>query len=59
VRVNGAAVSNAAYIAYDAPLLASDSVFLTLGLSLADGDVVSVYASSANVTFQAFGSEIT
>lgn len=59
IRVNGASIANAQYLAYDATVLANDSVFLTLGVSLAAGDVVSVYASSANLTFQAFGSEIT
>lgn len=59
VRVNGATIANAQYIAYDAGVGANDSVFLTLGLSLAAGDVVSVYASTANVAFSAYGSEIT
>lgn len=59
IRVNGASIANAQYLAYDATVLANDSVFLTLGVSLAAGDVVSVYASSANLAFQAFGSEIT
>lgn len=59
IRPAGATVTNAHYIAYDANLAANDSVFLTLGVSLATTDVVSVYASTANVAFSAFGSEIT
>ena len=46
------------YIVYGATVAASDSIMLTLGLTLAAGDVVRVYASSANMSFSAFGSEI-
>lgn len=59
VRPAGATIANSHYLAYDAPLLANDSVFLTLGVSLSATDVVTVRASSANVAFGAFGSEIT
>jgi len=59
VRPAGAGIANQHYLAYDAAVAANDSVFLTLGVSLATTDVVSVYASSANVAFAAFGSEIT
>lgn len=59
VRVNGASIANAQYLAYDATVTANDSVYLTLGVTLGAADVVSVYASSANVAFQAFGSEMT
>jgi hypothetical protein len=46
------------YIVYGATVGASDSIMLTLGLTLAAGDVVRVFASSANMSFSAFGSEI-
>ena len=59
IRPAGATVANQHYIAYDAAVAANDSVFLTLGVSLATTDVVSVYASSANVAFAVFGSELT
>ena len=47
------------YIVYGATVAASDSIMLTLGLTLATGDVVRVYASSANMSFSAFGSELS
>jgi hypothetical protein len=47
------------WIVYGATVAASDSVMLTLGLTLAAGDVVRVYASSANMSFAAFGSELS
>jgi hypothetical protein len=59
VRVGGAALTNAQYIAYDVPLAGADSITLTLGLALAATDVVTVYAGSASVAFSLFGVEIT
>lgn len=58
VRVAGASLANSQYVAYDVTVGANDSTALTLGLTLGATDVVTVYASSANLTFTAFGSEI-
>ena len=57
IRVAGATLAANQYIAYDVALSASDSTALTLGITLGATDVVTVYASSANVTFSAFGDE--
>lgn len=46
------------YIVYGATVAASDSIMLTLGITLAAGDKIQVYASTANLSFSAFGSEI-
>jgi len=59
VRVAGAALSASQYIAYDVSLPANASDTLTLGLTLNATDVITVYASSANFSFAAFGSEIS
>jgi hypothetical protein len=58
VRPNGATLSNEHYIAYDVAVGPVDSTTLTLGLTLQAGDVITVYASSANLSFGLFGSEI-
>ena len=58
VRPAGASISDEHYIIYDAFVNTYDSSFLTLGISLATTDVVSVYANSATVSFSLFGSEI-
>lgn len=58
VRPAGAVEAALHYIAYDTPLPANDSIPLTLGISLATTDVVTVYAGNANVSFSLFGSEI-
>jgi hypothetical protein len=59
IRVAGAAISNEDYLAYDATVPANDSINLTLGITLAATDVVTVYASTANTSFNLFGSEIS
>lgn len=59
VRPAGAAIDPKHYIVYDTPLNQYDSLILTLGISLATTDVVSVYAGTANVSFSLFGAENT
>ena len=58
VRVAGSALSAEEYIAYDSTVAANDTTAFTLGITLAATDVVTVYASTATVSFNAFGSEI-
>lgn len=58
IRPNGATLANSQYIAYDITVGASDSTALTLGVTLDATDIITVYASTANLTFTAFGSEI-
>jgi hypothetical protein len=59
IRVAGSALSAEEYIAYDSTVAANDSTMLTIGITLAATDVITVYASSANLSFNAFGSEIS
>jgi hypothetical protein len=56
---SGETLGNSHYIAYDVTIGALDSTALTLGLALGSGNALIVYASNANLTFSAFGSEIT
>lgn len=58
IRPNAATIANQHYIAYDASVPANDTIALTLGLTIDAADVVTVYASSANLSFGIFGSEI-
>ena len=58
IRPNGDTLANQHYVAYDVPLAANDSIALTLGITVDATDVITVYASSADLTFTAFGSEI-
>ena len=59
IRPAGAAQTNAMFVAYDVTVGASDSTALTLGITMNTTDVLTVYASSANLAFTAFGSEIS
>lgn len=59
IRPGGAALANQHYIAYDVTVGASDSTVLTLGITLATTDVITIYASTANLSFSAYGSEIS
>ena len=59
IRPGGAALANQHYIAYDVTVGAADSTVLTLGLTLDATDVITVYASTANLSFSAYGSEIS
>lgn len=58
VRPDGAAQANQHYIAYDATVPANDTIALTLGLTMDAADVVTVYGSTANLSFNVFGQEI-
>jgi hypothetical protein len=59
VRPAAATLANEHYIAYDAPLAANNSIFITVGVTLAATDVITVYASTADLSFSAFGTEIS
>jgi hypothetical protein len=59
VRPGGASLAATHYVAYDVPIAANDTTALTLGITLATTDVITVYASSSTISFSAFGSEIS
>ena len=59
VRPAGASLAAQHYVAYDTPIAANDTIALTLGITLATTDVVTVYASSATMSFNAYGSELS
>ena len=59
VRPAGASLANQHYLAYDVTVGASDTTIITVGLTLATTDVITVYSSTANLSFAAFGSEIS
>jgi hypothetical protein len=58
VRPAGATLANEHYVAYDVAVGGGDSTTLTLGLTLATTDVITIYGSTANLSFSLFGSEI-
>lgn len=60
VRPSGQTLAPQHYITYDAQVPSNDSVFLTLGLSMSSGDVMSVFTPyNSGLAFNLYGSEIT
>jgi len=59
VRPNGGTQTNAMYCAYDVPVAANDSTTLTLGITMDATDVITVYCSSADMSINIFGTEIS
>jgi hypothetical protein len=59
IRPAAAALANQHYLAYDVPIAANDTTALTLGVTLAATDVVTVSSSTYEVSFAIFGSEIS
>jgi glucose-6-phosphate dehydrogenase assembly protein OpcA len=57
VRPAGATLAAVHYVAYDVTVGASDTTALTLGITLATTDVITVYASTATLSFHAYGDE--
>jgi glucose-6-phosphate dehydrogenase assembly protein OpcA len=57
VRPGGATLAAVHYVAYDVAVGAADTTCLTLGITLTATDVVTVYASTANISFHAYGDE--
>jgi len=59
VRPAGESLAAKHYIAFNTVIPGYDSIALTIGVTLAATDVITVYANTGNVSFSAFGSEIT
>ena len=59
VRIAGATLAAAQYLIYDASLSGNSTDTMTLGITLAATDVVTVYASTADFSFNAFGTELS
>lgn len=58
IRPAGEALATKHYIAYDAKVQGNDTTFITVGATLGATDVITVYGSTGNIVFNAFGSEI-
>ena len=58
VAVAGAVTANNQYIYYDQAIDGNSSFAVTIGITLAATDVIRVYASTANLSFNLFGVEV-
>jgi hypothetical protein len=57
-RPAGATATTSQYIVYDAALPGQDAIGLTLGMTLASTDKLTVFSFQGNVAFSLFGTEI-
>lgn len=58
VSNNGAATATKDYLVYDATINPNSVVALTLGITMDATDKIRVYSSTANLSVNAFGSEL-
>lgn len=59
VKIANAADAIGQYLWYDTPVPANQTFVAVMGITLGATDVLTVYANVANVSFNAFGVEIT
>lgn len=58
IRPAGATLESKHYILYNSVLSFSDTGFFTLGLTLSQGDIVSIFSGTNTVSFQLYGTEM-
>lgn len=59
VRPAGALIANPHYIYYETLLGPSSTIAITIGMTLAATDVVTVRSSTADLSFSLFGTEVS
>ena len=59
VRPAGATIANQHYLAFGVPIAANDSTTLTLGITMDATDVLTFQASTADMSVNVFGTEIS
>jgi hypothetical protein len=59
VRPDGDSLVNQHYIAFDPELAAKAFTAITVGITVDAGDIIEVYASTGDFSFNAFGTEIS
>ena len=59
VHVAGASADDKQYLYYDKSVAANDSLTIVIGITLNQDDVLKVYTSGSNMSFNVFGCETT
>ena len=57
IHVGGAGADDKQYLYYDKSVAANDSLLIVIGITLNQTDVVKVYASAVDMSFNIFGCE--
>jgi hypothetical protein len=59
IRPANVALLTKHYVVFETPLPAQDSIALSLGMTMGNTDVLTVFSYHGNVVFSLFGTEIT
>jgi hypothetical protein len=59
IRPAGETITGKHYLVFDTPIPAQDSIALSLGMTMGNTDVLTVFSFQGNVSFNVFGTEIT
>lgn len=59
VRPNGETLADKHYVVYDVTIAGYETVAFTIGITVDAADVITVQASTATVSFNVFGTEIS
>lgn len=59
VRPDGALLAAQHYVSYNVAIDRNSTQALTLGITLNAGDIITVYANNSDLTFNAYGTEVT
>jgi hypothetical protein len=59
IRPAGETITGKHYLVYDSPIPGQDSIALSLGMTMGNTDVLTVFSYQGNVSFNVFGTEIT
>lgn len=59
IRIGGSAASNQQYILSLMPIGANDTYTATIGISLAETDIVSCFSTNGTCSFNLFGVQVT
>lgn len=59
IRPLGATLTNSHYIVYNKTVYEFETISITCGITMNATDVITVYSSTSNIAFSAFGSEIS
>lgn len=59
VQPAGAALTAKHYLNYQTPIPGNDSITITIGLTMANTDVLSANVGNGNISIHAYGSELT
>lgn len=58
IRPAGATLDNQHWVIYDSSIAANDTLFLSIGATMAATDVLEVYNSLGNLSYSLFGTEM-